>query len=529
MTVRLRLVIGLLAILGVLIAAVGVAEILVLRHALYQRSAQGLRNELRVLAATPPPPLAATAGDTTTGSCAELGSALPPGPPGPGGKAKGHAGATPGPRGVAAIARALAAQSIASAIARPDGTLLTCAAARRKGQQTSFTVPASLPAKLTATTGYVTMNAHGHHLLAVSQPFGHDQAILVTDIADDDTAVGVVLAVTVLGGLAALAAAAALSVPLLRTGLAPLRKIATTADAIAGGELDQRANLERSADEVGQLGAAFDRMVNQLQGALAQRDTVVEDLRARDQAMRRFLADASHELRTPLTAIRGGAQVLRLGSASNPHDLAEVLGHIQTQTERMSRLIDDLLTLSRQDARQPASPRKPIDLGALIADHRQQWGTMAPDHPITINTEAAWVIADADALSRVCANLVENAQKYSPEHTEIALAVAKTNTHIEFSVTDHGPGIPTAERQKVFERFYRGDPARSRATGGAGLGLSIVAGIIADHQGHIRVDETPGGGTKMVLNLPAAPTPATPAGAHELTDRRQSPSLPPIR
>ncbi|MDQ2759328.1 MAG: HAMP domain-containing histidine kinase [Actinomycetota bacterium] len=516
MTVRRRLVIGMLAILGVLVAAIGVAEILVLRHALYQRSAQGLRNELRVLAATPPPPPSGATGTTgataapPAGSCAGLGSALPPGPPGPGGKGPGHAGATPGPGRVAAVARALAAQSIASAIARPDGSLLTCAAAGRRGQQSSFTVPASMPAKLSATTGYVTVQARGRHLLAVSQPFGHDQAILVTDIADDDSAVSVVLAVTVLGGLAALAAAGILSVPLLRTGLAPLRKVATTADAIAGGDLDQRAGLERSADEIGQLGAAFDRMVDRLQGALVERDTVVEHLRTQDQVMRRFLADASHELRTPLTAIRGGAQVLRLGSASNPHDLAETLGHIQTQTERMSRLVDDLLTLSRQEVRQPASRRELTDLGALVADHGRQRGNVAPDHPITVNTEAAWVMADADALSRVCANLLENAQKYTPEHTEIALGVTKTNTRVELSVADQGPGIPIAERQKVFERFYRGDPARSRSTGGAGLGLAIVAAIVADHEGAVHIHDNPGGGTKIVLDLPLAPSPPRP-------------------
>ncbi|MDQ6840138.1 MAG: HAMP domain-containing histidine kinase, partial [Actinomycetota bacterium] len=351
------------------------------------------------------------------------------------------------------------------------------------------------------------LHAQGHHLLAVSQPLGPDQAILVTDIADDDTAVRVVLAVTVLGGLIALAAAAALSIPLLRAGLAPLRKVARTADAIAGGDLDQRADLARSPDEVGQLGAAFDRMVDQLQSALIERDTVVEDLRVRDQTMRRFLADASHELRTPLTAIRGGAQVLRLGSATNPDDLSEALAHIQTQTERMSHLVDDLLVLSRHDAGQPASPTELIDLGALVADHAKQWSSLAPDHPIIITTEPSWVMADADAVVRVCANLIENAQKYSPEHTEVTIGVTTTANSVEVAVADRGPGIPVADRQQVFERFYRGDPARARATGGAGLGLAIVAGIIADHHGHVRVDDNPGGGTNIVLEFPGVPGP----------------------
>lgn len=103
--------------------------------------------------------------------------------------------------------------------------------------------------------------------------------------------------------------------------------------------------------------------------------------------------------------------------------------------------------------------------------------------------------------------MVENARKYSPEHTEIALGVANRNNHVELSVADRGPGIPVAERHKVFERFYRGDPARSRATGGARLGLAIVAGIAADHGGDVRIDDNPGGGTRIVLDLPAVPVP----------------------
>ncbi|MHB1534929.1 MAG: sensor histidine kinase [Acidimicrobiales bacterium] len=503
LTIRRRLVIGVLAILAVLVTAVGVAEILVLRHALYQRSAQGLRDELRLLAAAPPP-ISVGAGGTPNASCTGLGSARRPIPVRPGAaKLQAPDGPAPGPGGAAAVAQALAAQSIASAISGPDGTFLTCAAAGRNAQQGSFTVPRSLPPELSSTTGYVTLSSQGHHLLAISQSMGPDQAILVTDLAADDTAVGVVLTVTILGGLTALAAAAALSVPLLRSGLAPLRRIARTADAIAGGDLDQRAALTRSSDEVGQLGAAFDRMVDRLQGTLVERDALVEHLRAKEETMRRFLADASHELRTPLTAIRGGAQVLRLGSASNPDDLAESLGHIQTQTERMSRLIDDLLILSRQEAGQPLPRWERTDLGRLVAAQRDHWRALAPDHPVTTETEPAWVMADPDALTRVCANLVENAQKYSPVNTEITLRVTPVDSLVRLAVADRGPGIDPAEREKVFERFYRGDPARSRDTGGAGLGLAIVAGIVADHHGQVRVEDNPGGGTMIVLDLPA--------------------------
>ncbi len=509
MTVRRRLLLGVLAILTVLIAAVGVAEILVLRHVLYQRSAQGLRNEVRLLGADPPLPV--SSGDTgVTVSCRGLGTTVPLGPSAPRGQGKAHigpAGPQPGPAGAAGVAQALAAKSIASAIAGPGGTLLACSAAGRSGHQTSFAVPASLPARLSAASGYVTIQSRGHHLLAISQPVGPDTAILVADLGDDDTAVRVVLAVTVLGGVAALVSAAALSIPLLRSGLAPLRKVARTADAIAAGDLDQRADLARSADEVGQLGAAFDRMVDRLQDALVERDTVVERLRTHDQTMRRFVADASHELRTPLTAIRGSAQVLRLGASSNPDDLAEALGHIQHQTERMSRLVDDLLLLSHQESGQPSPPLELTDLGALVADQVEQWRTVAGDHPIDIETEPAPVMADHEGLTRLCTNLIDNARKYSPPHSPITIRVAALGPRVELSVSDHGAGIPPADRERVFQRFYRGDHARARATGGAGLGLAIVAGITAHHNGNARIHDNPGGGARIVMELPALPTP----------------------
>jgi two-component system OmpR family sensor kinase len=495
-----------LAVLTVLITAVGLAEILVLRHVLYQRSAQELRNELRLLGSAALTPVSNTTSGLT-GSCPGLGSTIPAGAPPPGAKANGtnHAATPAGPAGAAAVAESLAAKSIASAIAGPDGAVLACAAAGRNGHETGFTVPATLPAALSAATGYVTLHAAGHHLLAIRQPVGADTAILVTDLSDDDAAVRVVLTVTVLGGIAALGAAGALSGPLLRAGLAPLRKIATTADAIAKGDLDQRAHLQHSADEVGQLGAAFDKMLDQLQSALLERDTVVEELRTHDRAMRRFVADASHELRTPLTAIRGGAQVLRLGALHDPADLAETLGHIQTQTERMSRLVDDLLLLSRLEAGQPSSQHEVIDLGALVARQGEHWQSIAGDHTVVIQAEPAWVSADSDGLSRVCANLIENAAKHSPPNTTITIRTTRTTTTAELSVTDRGPGIPPGQRQKVFERFYRGDPARARATGGTGLGLAIVASIITDHHGKITIDDNPGGGTNIIVNLPLTP------------------------
>ncbi len=509
LTVRTRLVVGLLALLVALIAGVGAAEVVILRNVLYQRSAQALRTEVQLVvadASTGPsrPSLTGPAGPgRVTTACSALGS-VTAGP-----KGHGTKGPTLGTQGATVLAGVLAQRGIASAVVGPGGGVLACATTAETGTARTFTVPEAAAADLVtshgAGSGYMTLHAEGRHLLAVAQPVGSDTVLLVTDLGDDDAAVATVLLVTVIGGLVALVVAALASRPLLRSGLAPLRKVARTADAIAAGSLDQRADLARSGDEVGRLGSAFDAMVDRLQDSLDQRDDLVSQLAAREATMRRFLADASHELRTPLTAIRGGAQVLRLGAASKPAELEESLAHIQAQAERMSRLVADLLLLSRSDDPGRVAVVEPLDLGALITAERVHWTAVCAGHPVTIHVEEAWVRGDRDALIRMAANLVDNAGKYSPPGAPVDVSVLVVGNEAELAVTDRGPGIGAADRERVFERFYRGDPARSRTTGGSGLGLAIVAAIAADHGGEVGVAGAPdGAGARLVVRLPLA-------------------------
>jgi signal transduction histidine kinase len=498
MTVRQRLVLGLLGLLVVVVVVLAVAEVLVVRHVLYQRTAQGLRTELQLLAATASSSPTPASTSSTPASCGELdlGAGLrPPGPKGPGPRGRPN-GPTIGPAGATTLAQVLAQRGIASALVGPRGTVLACATAARSGPGSGLRLLPDVVRELLASGpggGYATFRASGHHLLAIAQPVGADTDVIAADLSTDDAAVATVL---VVAGLA--------SRPLLRSVLAPLRTVAGTADAIAGGDLDQRAELARTPDEVGHLGMAFDRMVDRLQEALAERDDLVARLRAHEQTMRRFLADASHELRTPLTAIRGGTQVLRLGAATDPEELAESLAHIQAQAERMSRLVADLLLLSRQEAGPPERSKELVDLGALIKAERAHWAMLCGDHPLVLETNKAWVHGDRDALLRVCANLVANAATYSPTGSPIEVVVSGVEDRVELVVADRGIGIPAGERSKVFERFYRGDPARARATGGTGLGLAIVASTAADHGGWARAEENPGGGARLVVTLPLA-------------------------
>lgn len=506
-TVRRRLLAGILALLAALIAGVGVTEVLVLRSALYARTAAGLRTELALLAASrPPAPVGGPAPGGSAG-CTSLGSAgiapLAAGPR-PGGEPNGR---TLGPGAANRLAQVLGQRGVASAVIDAAGAMLACASATATGSPGAFDVPAAAVTALARagpSARYVTLRAAGYHLLAIASPVGTDTTIMVADLGSDDAAIDVVVLVTVIGGLVALALAALVSRPLLRSALSPLVKVAATADAIAAGAVEQRAKLDHSPDEVGRLGHAFDHMVDRLGSSLAERDALVGRLRASEQAMRRFLADASHELRTPLTAIRGSAQVLRLGAAGKPAETAEVLGHIQTQTERMSQLVADLLVLSRQDSRSSEPPSQLVDLGELIRDEQPQLAAIAPDHPIRVNSVPTPVRAEPDALARLVANLVDNAAKYSPLGTPIEVAVRSTGSRAELVVSDHGPGIPVGERGRVFERFYRGDPARARASGGNGLGLAIVAAIASQHGGTSRAEEAGGGGARMVVSLPLA-------------------------
>jgi two-component system OmpR family sensor kinase len=515
-TLRRRLVAGVLALLAVLVAGVGTTEVLVVRHALYARSASGLRTELALLTAGSPPAAGGTAGAPTgSAGCAGLGGypAPPLAGPGPGRAPKGH---TLGRGGAENLAQVLAARGVASAVVDTSGVLLACAAATPSGSQGGFGVPGAAVARLARDRhGYVTLDADGRHLLAVAQPVGTDTAVMVTDLAGDDTALDAVLGVTVVGGLAALAVAAGVVGPLLRSGLAPLAEVAATADAVAAGRLDRRVGLGSRPDEVARLGAAFDSMVDRLEASLGERDALVEQLRASEGAMRRFLADASHELRTPLTAIRGGAQVLRLGAAADPTDLAEGLGHIQTQAERMSRLVADLMLLSRCDGGALPAVRRPVDVAGLLRAERPHLTAVAAGHPLRVAARSVTVDADADALARAVANLVDNAAKYSPAGAPIEVAARPAGDGVHLAVTDHGPGVPEADRVRIFERFYRGDPTRARATGGAGLGLAIVAGIAADHGGAVRAEETPGGGTTIVVHLPLGAHPGAPPAGTE--------------
>jgi two-component system OmpR family sensor kinase len=231
--------------------------------------------------------------------------------------------------------------------------------------------------------------------------------------------------------------------------------------------------------------------------------------------MRRFVADASHELRTPLTTIRGFAELYRQGAAHDPAEPDRLMRRIEDQAARMGLLVEDLLLLARLDQQRPLD-REPVDLLALAADAVHDARAVAPDRQIELvlggddgDVGALVVLGDAERLRQVLANLVDNALAHtpagSPVEVQVGGAALDGRPGAAVEVVDHGQGLTPEQAERVFERFYRADPARSRAAGGTGLGLSIVAALVAAHGGAVQVDSVPGRGARFRVVLPLAP------------------------
>jgi two-component system OmpR family sensor kinase len=285
---------------------------------------------------------------------------------------------------------------------------------------------------------------------------------------------------------------------IVRRGLRPLDEMATTAGAIASGDLSQRVASTESHTEVGRLGVALNTMLSEIEVAFTARA-------ASEERLRRFLADASHELRTPLTSIRGYAEIFERGARDRPEDLATSMRHIHAEANRMSVLVDDLLLLARLDRERPLAHEQ-VELTGVVAAAVDAARVKAPDRVVTFAPAAPVVVTgDASRLRQVVDNLMANAINHTPEATPIAVDVTTDGTTALLTVADRGPGIDPADRDHIFEPFHRADPSRARATGGVGLGLAIVSAIATAHGGTVGVDSEPGAGATFWVRLPLAP------------------------
>ncbi len=283
--------------------------------------------------------------------------------------------------------------------------------------------------------------------------------------------------------------------------LRPLSRIEVVASKIAEGDLTQRIDPEPPTTEVGSLTRSLNRMLTQIESSFKAREES-------QQRTERFVSDASHELRTPLAAIRGYAELYRIGAVPDSN-VPDVMNRIESEATRMSNLVDDLLTLARLDERRTINPTD-VDLLTLIDDARSHLYALDPTREITIlglgddakAPKSLVVEADHDQLAQVLTNLIGNIAVYTPAGSPVEFAIGTEDDTAVIEIRDHGPGIATAEHDKVFNRFYRIDGSRSRSLGGSGLGLAIVSSIMSLHSGDATIDHTPGGGLTVRLTLP---------------------------
>ncbi|MBS1672690.1 MAG: HAMP domain-containing histidine kinase [Actinobacteria bacterium] len=389
--------------------------------------------------------------------------------------------------------------------------------------------------------------------------------IVALSLDEPDRIIATFFGVFTTVALVTIVIAALLTRGLVTLAFRRLGRVESTAMAIAAGDFSQRMTDLEPTTEVGRLNGAINTMLDRIDAAIAQRDRSV-------QQMRRFVGDASHELRTPLVSVRGYAELYRMGAITGDEDTARAMDRIEKEALRMGVLVEDLLALARLDE-QRALTIEPLDLRPLAQDAALDLRAAAPERPVTVVDMTAEtpdpspsaqpeailrpqapvtraiaarripailrrrvregasvpeidfseavvtpvstppiVLGEENKVRQVIANLLGNARRFSPVDSPIEVVVGADRSRDVgwFSIVDHGEGVPEQIRDQIFQRFWRADSSRTRDTGGAGLGLAIVASIVRALNGSVQVTETPGGGATFTVSLPLAPSRATP-------------------
>jgi two-component system OmpR family sensor kinase len=368
--------------------------------------------------------------------------------------------------------------------------------------------------------------------------------VVGADLGDIDATISG-LAVTILViGLIVVCILALAIVVVVRASLRPLVDIESTAGEIAAGHLNRRVPERDPRTEIGSLGRSLNTMLSQIETAFHAQEASEAAAHQSEERMRRFIADASHELRTPVTAIRGFAEYYRqrgglvrhwdgnregqAGAADSaaaaapaeagltPRDLDRIMVRVEKEAARMGLLVEDLLLLARLDRQRPLA-RQPVDLLSLAADAVHDTRLLAPARTIDLSVQpgaAFLVIGDEPRLRQVIGNLMSNALTHTPDGTPIEVSISsgtldpQAGDHtpaVILDVTDQGPGMTQEQARRVFERFYRADQARTRATGGNGLGLAIVRALVVAQGGVASVRTAEGQGATFRIALPLAP------------------------
>lgn len=429
-----------------------------------------------------------------------------PAPPSRGGTPTDRNGRPGGPPGAAGPSSSLT-------VVISDGTVVTSRAVSLTNQQVTLSseqIATLLSAELGETPQELDLGSQlgTYRLVQAESPDGETVFAGLRTGAVDDTvrAVATLVGIGILLGTLLVAALGSL---LIRRNLAPLQRVAGTATQVSRLQLDSgdvalavRVPTEDTnpSTEVGAVGLALNNMLDNVEGALQARQES-------ESRIRRFVADASHELRTPLASIRGYAELSRREREPVPAGITHALSRVESESIRMQGLVEDLLLLARLDSGRPLE-REPVDLTMLIINAVSDAHAAAPDHVwnVDLPDEPIEVPGDAARLHQVLANLLANARTHTPPGTTVVTSLRaerdSAGDWARLTVTDDGPGIPDELQARVFERFTRGDEARTRASGSTGLGLSIVSAVAQAHGGRVEVESRPGH-TAMSVVLPA--------------------------
>jgi two-component system OmpR family sensor kinase len=356
------------------------------------------------------------------------------------------------------------------------------------------------------TTGVpttVTLDGLGEFRVAASAGNGATYAVGLSldDVTDTTNSLILIFALVT---LAALIVAGVVGALVVRVALRPLGRVVSTATRVSELPLDKGevALADRVPEtdtdprtEVGQVGSAINKMLGHIEGALVARQES-------EDKVRQFVADASHELRTPLASIRGYSELTRRGDFDLPEDVVRALGRIESESVRMTSLVEDLLLLARLDAGRELVLGS-VDLSPLVVDAVSDAHAASPDHEWELDApeEPVVVTGDGGRLHQVIANLLANARVHTPVGSHIVTSLTTEDGVAVLTVRDDGPGISAALQPVLFERFARGDGSRSRATGSTGLGLAIVAAVVEAHHGTVAVESKPGL-TKFTVRVP---------------------------
>jgi two-component system, OmpR family, sensor kinase len=499
-SLRLRLLVTQVVLLAVVCAGIGVATEFALKRFLMRQLDTQLLDAGRRSAAIfdlPPPPMRPP-------------PPLPGRPEPPGFPYREHFDPELGPGPGFLNAPGQATRTVGAVLMRNgdvDAGVITPDGGRSSVSATAETQLAAIPPNRIPHT--VELDGLGRYrLVALHARRGGEVIVTGLPTADVDRTLLWVIGMFCVVAVVALLVATTAGILIIRRQLAPLSRVSAAARDVADRELDKgevllpshivRVDPESAHTEIGQLGSALNRMLDRIAGALSARQKS-------ETRVRQFVSDASHELRTPLAAIRGYTELAQRKRSELPDDVAHAMSRVESETERMTRLVEDMLLLARLDEGRPLA-RESVDLSRLVLDTVSDAHVAGPDHEWLLEVPDVPVVITGDGarLHQVLANLLANARTHTSPGTTVTTSLARDDSGAAVvTVADDGPGIPDTLRPEIFERFARGDTGRSRRGGSTGLGLAIVAAVVKAHDGSIEVDSAPGR-TAFAVTLPAS-------------------------